>query len=266
MGAIDIERQAPNVSPDENAGRQSSAGRPRGDAKRSSDATIDEATSRLDQRPPEDTHLHASAPWWDRIPYPDGWCARFQSHDQRGDARGQIERAHRPGKSPTLIIACVGGGSNAMGLFHPFLPTDVKLLGIEPGGRGSGLGDHAATLALGTPGVLHGTYSLLLQNDDGQVIETHSVSAGLDYSGVGPEHAFLKTSGRASYETVTDEEAMTALYEVANCEGILVAVESAHAYAGAQRYAAANPGSRILIGCSGRGDKDLPILDAWEKR
>src|SRR5690606_610225 len=165
---------------------------------------------------------------------------------------------------PDAVVACVGGGSNAMGLFHPFLDTRVALLGVEPGGRGPGLGQHAATLAHGRPGVLHGTYSLLLQDEHGQVVETHSVSAGLDYSGVGPEHAFLRDVGRATYVTVTDEEAMDALEEVARTEGILIAVETAHAFAGARRWAASNRDRRLLIGVSGRGDKDIPILEAWE--
>jgi tryptophan synthase beta chain len=158
-------------------------------------------------------------------------------------------------------VACVGGGSNAIGLFHPFLEdTAVKLLGVEAGGRGAGLGDNAASLSFGTPGVLQGSYTLILQDAYGQVRETHSVSAGLDYSGVGPEHAYLMKIGRVAYESATDEEALNALAECAKFEGILPAIESAHAFAGAQRYAAANPGARILISCSGRGDKDMPIL------
>jgi tryptophan synthase beta chain len=155
----------------------------------------------------------------------------------------------------------VGGGSNAIGLFHPFLgDTGVKLIGVEAGGRGAGLGDNAASLTFGTPGVLQGSYTLILQDAFGQVRETHSVSAGLDYSGVGPEHAYLMKSGRVAYESATDDEALDALAECTKFEGILPAIETAHAFFGARRYAEAHPGARILIGCSGRGDKDMPIL------
>jgi tryptophan synthase beta chain len=165
------------------------------------------------------------------------------------------------GKLPDIALACVGGGSNSIGLFHPFVKdASVKLLGLEAGGVGSGLGQNAAPLAFGTPGVLHGTYSLLLQDENGQVQETHSVSAGLDYPGVGPEHALLQTIGRVTYEAVNDDDALNALAECCAAEGILPAIESAHALAGARRYAQANPGKRMLIGLSGRGDKDMPTL------
>jgi tryptophan synthase beta chain len=160
-----------------------------------------------------------------------------------------------------VALACVGGGSNAIGLFHPFLgDPQVKLIGVEAGGRGAGLGDNAASLTFGTPGVLQGSYTLILQDAFGQVRETHSVSAGLDYSGVGPEHAYLMKTGRVAYESALDEEALDALAECARFEGILPAIESAHALFGARRYAQAHPGARILVGCSGRGDKDMPIL------
>jgi len=174
------------------------------------------------------------------------------------EARAQM--LDQAGALPDIAIACVGGGSNAIGLFHPFLDDAVRLLGVEAGGRGAGLGDNAASLTFGTPGVLQGSYSLLLQDADGQIQETHSVSAGLDYPGVGPEHAFLMQSGRVAYESATDAETLEALTECARCEGILPAIETAHAFVGARRFAAANPGARILIGCSGRGDKDMPIL------
>jgi tryptophan synthase beta chain len=165
------------------------------------------------------------------------------------------------GGLPDVAIACVGGGSNAIGLFYPFLDDEgVQLLGIEAGGRGAGLGDNAASLTLGTPGVLHGSYTVILQDAFGQVRETHSVSAGLDYSGVGPEHAFLMKSGRVAYASATDDEALDALAECARFEGILPAIESAHAFSGARRYAKTHPGARILVGCSGRGDKDMSIL------
>jgi len=175
------------------------------------------------------------------------------------EARAQM--LEQAGGLPDVAVACVGGGSNAIGLFHPFLDdAGVALLGIEAGGRGPGLGDNAASLTAGTPGVLQGSYTLILQDANGQVQETHSVSAGLDYSGVGPEHAWLMQSGRVGYEAATDDEALDALQECARHEGILAAIETAHAFAGARRYAALHPGARILIGCSGRGDKDMPIL------
>ncbi len=257
MGAVDVERQAPNVRRMELLGTEVRAVTG-GDA--TLRAAIDEALRDWVSDPVEAFYILGSVVG----PHPYPWLVReFQSVIGREARQQMLEAA---GALPDVAIACVGGGSNAMGLFHPFLDTDVALLGIEPGGRGPGLGEHAATLARGTPGVLHGTYSLLLQDAFGQVIETHSVSAGLDYSGVGPEHAFLQHVGRASYSTVTDAEAMEALAECCRAEGILPAVETAHAFAGAARYAASHPGARILIGCSGRGDKDLSILQAWELR
>src|SRR5665811_1386706 len=141
------------------------------------------------------------------------------------EARAQM--LELAGGLPDMAVACVGGGSNAIGLFHPFLDdSGVKLIGVEAGGRGPGLGDNAASLTFGTPGVLQGSYTLILQDAFGQVRETHSVSAGLDYSGVGPEHAFLMQSGRVAYESATDEEALDALSECAKCEGILPAIET----------------------------------------
>jgi tryptophan synthase beta chain len=165
------------------------------------------------------------------------------------------------GSLPEVLIACVGGGSNAIGAFYPFVAdTSVEIIGIEAGGRGSGLGDNSATIGRGRPGVLHGSFSLLLQDEEGQVQETHSVSAGLDYPGVGPEHALLRAAGRVRYEEATDDEALAAVRECCQYEGILPALESAHALAGAKAYAAKHPGSRILVCLSGRGDKDMPTL------
>jgi tryptophan synthase beta chain len=175
------------------------------------------------------------------------------------EAREQFLDAN--GALPDLVVACVGGGSNAIGLFHPFLADrDVRILGFEAGGIGKGLGQNAAPLAYGTPGVLQGSYSLLLQDEHGQIYETHSVSAGLDYPGVGPEHALLMSVGRVKYEAIDDDAALDALAECCEAEGILPAIESAHALAGAKRHARANSGQRILIGLSGRGDKDMPTL------
>jgi len=175
------------------------------------------------------------------------------------EARAQILAA--TGRPPDALIACVGGGSNSIGAFHAFVPDEaVELIGVEAGGRGAGLGENAATVAYGRPGVLHGTYSLLLQNADGQIQETHSVSAGLDYPGVGPEHALLAASGRVRYETASDAEALEGVRQLSELEGILPALESAHALAGAARWARAHSGGTVLICLSGRGDKDMSTL------
>ncbi len=161
-------------------------------------------------------------------------------------------------KLPDFIIACVGGGSNSMGIFYPFLKTKAELIGVEAGGLGISTKKHGATLLKGKPGVLHGSFSYLLQDKDGQVIETHSISAGLDYPGVGPEHSFLKDSGRAQYASVTDREAIGAFRMLSETEGIIPALESAHAVAYLVKKARAMPGNSIVIlNLSGRGDKDM---------
>ena len=163
------------------------------------------------------------------------------------------------GRQPDYVLACVGGGSNAMGIFHPYIPlTDVRLVGIEAAGEGVATGHHAASLTAGRVGVLHGNRTYVLQNADGQVSETHSVSAGLDYPGVGPEHAWLKDSGRASYVTVTDDEALHAFHHCCRVEGIIPALESSHALAYAGKLAPTLARDQIiLINLSGRGDKDI---------
>jgi len=163
------------------------------------------------------------------------------------------------GRLPDAVCACVGGGSNAIGIFHAFIPdADVRLYGYEAGGDGVGTGRHASSISGGAPGVLHGARSYLLQDDDGQIVASHSISAGLDYPGVGPEHASLHDSGRATYQPVTDAEAMTAFRALARTEGIVPAIESAHAIAGAQRLARElGPEATIVINLSGRGDKDV---------
>lgn len=162
-------------------------------------------------------------------------------------------------RQPDYVVACVGGGSNAMGIFHPYIPHEsVKLVGVEAGGDGIATGRHAASLSAGSPGVLHGNRTYLLQDENGQIIETHSISAGLDYPGVGPEHAWLKDSGRASYESVTDDEALEAFHTMCRCEGIIPALESSHAVAYAMRLAPTLPKDKIiLVNLSGRGDKDI---------
>jgi tryptophan synthase beta chain len=163
------------------------------------------------------------------------------------------------GRQPDYVVACVGGGSNAMGIFHPYIPyPEVALIGVEAAGEGLESGRHAASLSAGVPGVLHGNRTYLLQDEDGQIRDTHSISAGLDYPGVGPEHAWLKDSGRASYAGVTDSEALEAFHSCCRLEGIIPALESAHALAYAARLARDLPRDKvILVNLSGRGDKDM---------
>jgi tryptophan synthase beta chain len=162
------------------------------------------------------------------------------------------------GRLPDLVVACVGGGSNAAGMFYPFVPDEsVKLIGVEAGGRSVKLGDNAATLCYGKPGVLHGSYSYVLQDEDGQTSDVHSVSAGLDYPGTGPEHSYWKDTGRATYTSASDTEALDAFDALARSEGILPALESSHAVAEAMKQAARRKPDEIIVVClSGRGDKD----------
>jgi tryptophan synthase beta chain len=178
---------------------------------------------------------------------------------------GQETRAQcleKWGGLPDILLACVGGGSNAMGLFYEFLPdTSVRLIGVEAAGESIASGKHAATLTKGRPGVLHGAMSYLLQDTEGQVIEAHSISAGLDYPGVGPEHSYLKDAGRAEYYSVTDQEAITALQRLCQLEGIIPALETSHAIAYLEMLCPQLTGNpRIIINCSGRGDKDVQTV------
>jgi tryptophan synthase beta chain len=195
-------------------------------------------------------------------PYPE-LVAELQSVIGR-EARAQMHEQF--GRLPDALVACVGGGSNAIGLFHAFLnDRDVAIFGAEAAGEGIASGKHAASLAAGRPGVLHGNRTYVLCDDDGQITETHSVSAGLDYPGVGPEHAFLKDSGRARYVGVTDDEALAAFHELARTEGILAALESSHAVAQAVKLARGMSSDRmILVNLSGRGDKDVHTIAARE--
>jgi tryptophan synthase beta chain len=169
------------------------------------------------------------------------------------------------GRLPDAVLACVGGGSNAIGIFHPFIEDkNVRLIGLEAGGRGIESGLHAATISGGTPGVLHGTRSYVLQDDNGQTIESHSISAGLDYPGVGPEHAYLHDIGRAEYRAITDDEAMYAFSLLSKTEGIIPAIETAHALAGAMQVGnELGPDAVLLINLSGRGDKDVQTAAAY---
>ncbi|TCO56598.1 tryptophan synthase subunit beta [Actinocrispum wychmicini] len=171
----------------------------------------------------------------------------------------------KAGRLPDAVVACVGGGSNAIGIFHGFIDDpSVRLVGFEPAGHGVESGEHGATLSEGTPGLLHGSRSYLLQDDDGQIIEAYSISAGLDYPGVGPEHAFLKDSGRAEYRSVTDDEAMQAFRLLSRTEGIIPAIESAHALAGAIKLGhELGEDGVILVSLSGRGDKDMDTAAAY---
>ena len=252
MGALDMERQAPNV------GRMRLLGATvvaveSGD--RTLRAAVDEALRDWVADPDGTYYCLGSAIG----PHPYPYLVR-ELHAVIGEeARRQVLEA--AGRLPDAVAACVGGGSNAIGLFHAFVrDRHVALLGFEAGGRGEGLGDNAASIAHGRPGVLHGCYSQLLQDRDGQVQETHSVSAGLDYPAVGPEHALLALAGRAQYEAVGDDDALEALAECCAAEGILPAIESAHALAGTKRWARARGGATVVIGLSGRGDKDLKTL------
>ena len=182
------------------------------------------------------------------------------------EARAQM--LEREGRLPAAVIACVGGGSNAMGIFHPFVnDTDVELIGVEAAGEGVDTGRHSATLSAGEPGVLHGALSYLLQDADGQVAPAHSVSAGLDYPGVGPEHSFLKDSGRATYVSVTDDEALDAFHRCSRLEGIIPALETAHAIAHLLKMGETHVGRGPLLLClSGRGDKDVAHVANVEGR
>jgi tryptophan synthase beta chain len=173
------------------------------------------------------------------------------------EARAQV--LELTGKLPDAVLACVGGGSNAIGIFHPFIDdVSVQLIGLEAGGDGVSTGRHAATISGGTPGVLHGTRSYVLQDENGQTVESHSISAGLDYPGVGPEHAFLHDIGRAQYRAITDAEAMEAFALLCKTEGIIPAIETAHALAGAMQVGREmGPSATLLLNLSGRGDKDV---------
>ena len=252
MGSVDMRRQAPNVDRMRLLGATVVAV-DAGDA--TLRAAIDEALRDWVSDPLGTYYLLGSAVG----PHPYPYLVRELQAVIGREARAQfLETA---GALPDAVIACVGGGSNSIGMFHAFVPeAEVEIIGVEAGGRGEALGDNAATVSYGRPGVLHGTYSLLLQDADGQVQETHSVSAGLDYSGVGPEHAFLAHVGRVRYESAGDEVALEAVRALCETEGILPALESAHAIAGAKRWAASPPGGTIIVCLSGRGDKDMPTL------
>ncbi|MEK6249534.1 MAG: tryptophan synthase subunit beta [Planctomycetales bacterium] len=249
MGEEDIRRQAPNVFSMQQLGAEI---RPVSSGSRTLRDAINEAM-RDWMSSVEHTHYILGSVVG---PHPFPMIVRnFQSvigQETVGQCRSQI------GRLPDAVVACVGGGSNAAGMFYPFIEhQEVALLGIEAGGRSPSPGDHASPLSYGSPGVLHGSYSYVMQDDDGQTCDVHSVSAGLDYPGVGPEHSYWKSSGRVSYDTCEDNEALDAFGALATNEGILAAIESCHALSGAMHLAAERPPDQIIVVClSGRGDKD----------
>ena len=254
MGAVDIVRQAPNVDRMRRLGAEVVSVESGDKTLR---AAIDEALRTWVTDPDGIYYILGSAVG--AHPYP--YLVRELQSVIGQEARAQM--LEQAGALPDVAFACVGGGSNAIGLFYPLIGDDIELIGVEAGGTGGGLGQNAATLATGTPGVLQGSYTMILQDSDGQVQETHSISAGLDYSGVGPEHALLQATGRVKYLSATDDEALDALEELCETEGILTALETSHAFAAAREWAGRNPGKRILIGNSGRGDKDMPTLTQY---
>ena len=257
MGEVDMERQAPNVDRMRRLGAEVVAVTSGDMTLR---AAIDEALRKWVTDPSGIYYLLGSAVGGHPYPY---LVRELQSVIGREARQQMLDDADG---LPDVAFACVGGGSNAIGLFYPLLGDDIELIGVEAGGTGDGLGQNAATLATGTPGVLQGSYTMILQDQDGQVQETHSISAGLDYSGVGPEHALLQATGRVTYVTASDDEALEALEELCETEGILTALETSHAFAAARKWSNNNPGKRVLIGNSGRGDKDMPTLTKYPAR
>jgi len=249
-----MERQAPNV------GRMRLLGAevvPVTNGDKTLRAAIDEALRAWVSDPLDTFYIIGSAVG----PHPFPYLVRELQAVIGREARTQM--LEEAGGLPDVLIACVGGGSNSIGAFHAFVPDEsVAIMGVEAGGRGKGLGDNAATLSYGSPGVLQGSFSMLLQDQDGQIQETHSVSAGLDYPGVGPEHALLLAAGRVRYQSASDEDALEAVKALCETEGILPAIESAHALVGAKQWAQKHPGGRILVCLSGRGDKDMPTLQS----
>jgi tryptophan synthase beta chain len=251
MGAKDVERQRPNVARMRLLGAEVVS--VRSGAQTLKDA-INEAMREWVRTVAESHYIIGSVVG----PHPYPAMVRDLQAVIGNEARRQC--LDRVGRLPDVAVACVGGGSNAIGLFHAFLDDPVRLVGVEAGGRGTGAA-HSATLAAGRVGVLHGSRSVLLQDADGQVHESHSISAGLDYPGVGPEHAHLQSTGRVEYVSATDDEALAAFRLLATLEGILPALESAHAVARAVPIAAALPADAVmLVNLSGRGDKDLDVV------
>lgn len=257
MGAVDIERQAPNVFRMKLLGAEVRA-------VESGSKTLKDALNEAmrDWVTNIDNTFYCIGTVAGPDPYPK-MVRDFQAVIGREAKRQSLELT---GRLPDALIACVGGGSNAIGLFHDFLgDTDVEIYGVEAAGRGLNTQEHAAPLCKGKPGVLHGNRMYLMADPDGQVIETHSVSAGLDYPGVGPEHCWLKDIGRANYVAVTDDEAMAGFHALTRIEGIIPALESSHALAYAMKKAPEmRPDQNIIVSLSGRGDKDINTVAALE--
>lgn len=252
MGAVDIERQSPNVDRMKQLGAEVVSVTAGDQTLR---AAVDEAFRDWVSNPDDTYYILGSVVG----PHPYPYLVRELQAVIGKEAKEQIIQVTN--SLPDAVFACVGGGSNAIGIFHAFLGDEsIELIGVEAGGKSQKLGDNAATLASGKPGILHGTYSMLLHDEDGLVQETHSVSAGLDYPGVGPEHAFLQSIGRVTYTSAEDDEALEEVRVCCSLEGILPALESAHAFVGAKKWATKNQGKTLLIGLSGRGDKDMPTL------
>lgn len=249
MGEIDIERQKQNVFRMQLMGAQV---HPVKTGSRTLKDAINEALRDWITNLADTHYLLGTAAG----PHPFPSLVKFFQKVIGEEARQQF--VDRFGVLPDYVVACVGGGSNAIGIFSAFFDdTKAKLIGVEPAGHGLSTGKHGAVLAGGKPGCLHGMKSLVLQNEEGQILEAHSIAAGLDYPSVGPEHAYLKDEGRANYESITDDEAVSAFKELSLREGIIPALESAHAIAFAKKLAQTNPGHSILVNLSGRGDKDL---------
>ena len=254
MGEVDIERQALNVLRMEILGAEVVP-------VRSGAGTLKDAVSEAMRdwvRTVETTHYIIGSVVG---PHPFPWMVR-----ELQKVIGDEVLAQAGSHLPDVAVACVGGGSNSIGLFYPLIGTGVDLVGVEAAGEGISTGRHGASIAAGTPGILHGTRTLMLQDADGQVLEAHSISAGLDYPGVGPEHAYLATEGLARYVSVTDAEALDAVELLARSEGIIPALESAHAVAWVDREAASLAGRTVLIGLSGRGDKDVEQIGRFRRR
>ena len=253
MGEVDMERQAPNVFRMRLLGAEV---RPVKSGSRTLKDAINEALRDWVTNVQTTHYLIGSVVG--PHPYP-AIVRDFQSVIGR-EAKAQL--MEREGRLPDYAVACVGGGSNAIGLFHEFIDDpSVRLIGVEAAGHGIDSGEHAATLSAGRPGVLHGSYSYLLQDPNGQVVEAHSISAGLDYPGVGPEHSFLKASERARYESITDDEALRGFETLCHSEGIIPALESSHAIAYVEKLAPhLGPDELVLVCLSGRGDKDLETV------
>ncbi len=196
-------------------------------------------------------------------PHPFPWMVRELQKVIGEELQEQMDGSSPQRPVPDVIVACVGGGSNAMGVFYPYVGSDVELVGIEAGGFGLETGHHGASLVAGSPGVIHGSMTYLLQDEQGQILEAHSMSAGLDYPGVGPEHSYFKDRGLVRYESITDEEAVEAVHLLASVEGIIPALESAHALAWITKEAKSLEGKTVVLNLSGRGDKDVQqIVDA----